>query len=180
MKHKKLLQLIKHFEGVSRYPYLCPAMHLTIGCGHLIKNNDFLLGINGKFMRHIGGFLSQIFKNRLVINQYLKDLFYNPLSPQQVDVLLEKDIAHFAKHIKPLIKVPLLPHQNMALISLTFNIGVTAFKNSTLLKKLNRSEYRQAAQQFDRWIYAKGKRLKGLIKRRSAEKKLFLHDDLSL
>ncbi|MDX8205161.1 lysozyme, partial [Acinetobacter pittii] len=54
------------------------------------------------------------------------------------------------------------------------NIGVGAFKKSTLLKKLNSGDYKGAANQFDVWVNAGGKRLAGLVRRRAIEKKLFL------
>ncbi|MGK3626883.1 glycoside hydrolase family protein, partial [Acinetobacter sp. A11] len=44
----------------------------------------------------------------------------------------------------------------------------------TLLKKLNSGDYKGAANQFDVWVNAGGKRLAGLVRRRALEKKLFL------
>jgi len=61
-----------------------------------------------------------------------------------------------------------------ALASLVYNIGETAFKGSTLLAKLNAGDFKTAADNFDRWIYAGGKRVGGLVSRRAKEKELFL------
>lgn len=61
-----------------------------------------------------------------------------------------------------------------ALASLVYNIGETAFKSSTLLAKLNAGDYNAAADNFDRWINAGGKRNQGLVNRRAKEKGLFL------
>lgn len=72
------------------------------------------------------------------------------------------------------IKVPVTQNQFDALASLTYNIGETAFKNSTLLTKLNNKEYSAAADEFLRWINAGGKRSQGLVNRREDERKLFL------
>jgi lysozyme len=74
-----------------------------------------------------------------------------------------------------LIKVPVTDNQLIALSSLSYNIGINAFKNSTLLKLLNAGTNKSMiAKEFDRWIYAGGKVLDGLVKRRNAEKELFL------
>ncbi|WP_312069487.1 lysozyme, partial [Acinetobacter sp.] len=76
--------------------------------------------------------------------------------------------------VNNLVKVPLSQNQFDALVSLTYNIGSTAFKNSTLLKKLNAKDYAGAADQFLRWNKGGGKVLKGLVRRREAERALFL------
>ena len=59
-------------------------------------------------------------------------------------------------------------------MSLTFNIGTIAFKNSTLLKKLNAGDRVGAADQFLVWNKAGGKVLQGLVNRRQAERAQFL------
>lgn len=56
-----------------------------------------------------------------------------------------------------------------ALISFTFNVGSGAYCSSTLAKLANRGEYVAACQQLYRWVYAGGKILPGLVKRRDAE-----------
>lgn len=47
------------------------------------------------------------------------------------------------------------------------------FAGSTLLRKLSREDYDGAAAKLDRWVYAKGQRLRGLVHRRRAERRLF-------
>lgn len=68
------------------------------------------------------------------------------------------------------IDVPVAPHEAAALVSWSYNIGVNAACNSTLVAKLNAgappSEW---CGELARWIYAKGKRLQGLVNRRQAE-----------
>ncbi|MBL4860894.1 MAG: lysozyme, partial [Acinetobacter sp.] len=61
-----------------------------------------------------------------------------------------------------------------ALVSLAYNIGTGAFSGSTLVKKLNVHDIRGAADQFDVWVNAGGKRMQGLVNRRTVEKALFL------
>lgn len=70
--------------------------------------------------------------------------------------------------------VPLSQNQFDALVSLVYNIGETAFSNSTLLKKLNAKDYQGAADQFPRWNKGGGQVLKGLVRRRADERDLFL------
>lgn len=72
------------------------------------------------------------------------------------------------------VDVPLSCDQLSALCSLIYNIGSEAFKKSTLLKKLNKGDYDGAADEFMRWNKAGGKVLKGLTRRREAERELFL------
>ncbi|MCX8041627.1 MAG: lysozyme, partial [Thermodesulfobacteriaceae bacterium] len=76
--------------------------------------------------------------------------------------------------IKPLIKVSIHPYMFDALLSFTFNVGVYAFKASTLRRRVNAKEWKEAANQFLRWVYARGRKLPGLVKRRQEERKLFL------
>lgn len=61
-----------------------------------------------------------------------------------------------------------------ALVSFAFNVGTHAFEISTLRRKLNREEYLDAADEFLRWVYAGGRKLRGLVRRREAERALFL------
>lgn len=95
------------------------------------------------------------------------------ISENMAELLLDRDIAICEKGILPLLKVDVTENQFSALVSFVFNVGVTAFKDSTLLKRLNNRDT-QCADEFDRWIFADGKKLNGLIKRRQEEKELFL------
>ena len=63
-----------------------------------------------------------------------------------------------------------------ALVDFVFNVGVTAFKNSTLLKKLNAGDYEGADAEFDRWDKVKGVKSLGLSRRRDAEQVVFEKD----
>jgi lysozyme len=84
------------------------------------------------------------------------------------------DLKRFESSVNKLVKVPLSQNQFDALVSLTYNIGSGNFASSTLLKKLNAKDYQGAADQFPRWNKAKGKVLNGLVRRREAERALFL------
>ena len=88
---------------------------------------------------------------------------------------LEMETSQNATDIKKLVTVPLNNNQLNSLISFVYNVGINAFKSSTLLRILNAGADKQTvADQFDRWIYDNGVKVQGLINRRIAEKKLFL------
>lgn len=93
---------------------------------------------------------------------------------EQAKSYMKYDLIEFEHTVNSLVKVPLNQNQFDALVSLTYNIGSGAFKSSTLLKKLNLSDYKGAADQFDVWVNAGGKRMQGLANRRTKEKSLFL------
>lgn len=68
-------------------------------------------------------------------------------------------------------------NQFSALVSLVFNVGGSVVASKTLGKKLRLGDYAGAANEFDKWVYDNGKKLKGLVKRRAEEKALFLKKD---
>lgn len=96
------------------------------------------------------------------------------ISTIQADLYLEHDFEDAEQEVKEVVLVPLSPQQLGALTSFVFNLGIGKLKASTLLKKLNVGDYQGAANEFDKWVYAAGKKLNGLIARRAAEKELFL------
>lgn len=87
--------------------------------------------------------------------------------------LLDKDLDRFESAVNNLVRVSLNQNQFDALVSLTFNIGVNAFKKSTLLRQLNEKDYEGAKDQFKRWNKSSGIVLNGLIRRRKEEELLF-------
>ncbi|OCZ10338.1 lysozyme [Acinetobacter pittii] len=95
-------------------------------------------------------------------------------TPEQAKAYFKHDLAKFEKTVNESVTVPLTQNQFDALVSLTYNIGSGAFNNSTLLKKLNKGDYQGAADQFLVWNKADGKVMKGLVRRREAERALFL------
>lgn len=92
---------------------------------------------------------------------------------EQADEALEKDADKFSRGVGSSISVPLSQKQFDALVSLAFNIGIGAFRSSTLLKKLDASDYAGAAQEFQRWNKNDGEVMLGLTRRRKAEQILF-------
>lgn len=81
------------------------------------------------------------------------------------------DIEKFEKALKQCVIVPLHQHEYDAYISLSYNIGSTAFCTSTLVEVLNKGEYAKACEQILRWDKFKGTAVKGLTIRRQAEYK---------
>jgi GH24 family phage-related lysozyme (muramidase) len=90
--------------------------------------------------------------------------------------------SHVDEVVKPTLKrnVRALITQSMfdALASFAYNVGTGALSKSTLLKDLNSSKYLDSAAGFMQWTKAGGVELAGLVRRRKAEKDLFLKDGL--
>ncbi len=96
------------------------------------------------------------------------------ITQEEAETLLKQDLIIHCNNVTKLVKAPLNQNQFDALVSFEYNVGYTAFQNSTLLKLLNQKKYNEAAEQFDRWVYAGKTKLAGLVNRRKAEKELFL------
>lgn len=101
------------------------------------------------------------------------EVFDEPISNEEADRLLRKDMLLAQNGVLRYIKVPLVFYQFDALVSFTFNLGAAALQRSTLRQKINRGEYESAAHEFERWVYAGGKKLNGLVRRRLAESLLY-------
>ena len=136
---------LKSHEGWSSNPYLDVAKIPTIGYG-------FTYYPNGKKVT----------------------MADNPMSKEEGDRILRKILADFEDAINDLVVVPLTQNQFDALVSFVYNVGINAFKNSTLLRELNMGRYEKAADQFARWNKAGGRVVQGLVNRRRAERSLFL------
>jgi lysozyme len=91
------------------------------------------------------------------------------LSDQEVKDLLKNDLKWCSEAVESSVKVPLHQAQFDALYSLCFNIGGTAFKNSTVVRKLNANDYHGAADAILMW-----NKPAVLEKRRKRERELFL------
>lgn len=95
------------------------------------------------------------------------------ITQEQADELLAQDVARHAIGVYKALQAKLEQHQFDAVVSLAFNVGVSAVRNSTLMKMINRGDVKLAAAQFDRWNKAGGKVLAGLVRRRAAERKMY-------
>ena len=92
---------------------------------------------------------------------------------EQAKFFMSHDLKKFEHAVDQAVKVSIDQNQFDALVSLTYNIGAGAFRNSTLLKKLNVGDYHGASAQFDVWNKASGRVLQGLVNRRTVERTLF-------
>ena len=90
-------------------------------------------------------------------------------SDKGCNALTRKDMQRIADRVDPHIKVPTTETQRAAIYSFAYNVGATATINSTLLKKLNAKDYAGACSELKRWVYAGGKKWKGLMNRRDVE-----------
>lgn len=144
------LSIIRHYEqgpggGVALKAYLCSAGVPTIGWGHTkgVKLGD-------------------------------------TCTEEQAGQWLVEDCNDAERVVNAYVKVPLTQNEFDACVSFTFNVGAGSerlgkpgFMTSTLLRKLNSSDYVGAAAEFPRWNKAKGKVQNGLVKRRAQERALF-------
>lgn len=96
------------------------------------------------------------------------------ITAEQAEALLLADLAVFEKGVLRLLGSVPTQGQFDALVSFAFNLGLQALAGSTLLKKFKVGNTSGAADQFLKWVYADGKVLPGLQKRREAERLMFL------
>lgn len=85
------------------------------------------------------------------------------------ETLLRSDLERFEIAVGQAVRVRLSDNQFAALVSFAFNVGTEAFRKSTLLKKLNAGQYDAVPAELMKWVNVKGKRVQGLVNRRSAE-----------
>jgi len=95
----------------------------------------------------------------------------------QADAALAQDITTFSALVDKVVPGGLTSNQFSALVSFAYNLGVPTLRHSTLLTKLNALDVQGAADQFPEWCHSCGKELPGLVKRRAAERALFLTPD---
>lgn len=94
------------------------------------------------------------------------------ITPPRALVRLLEDANEYEKAVKRCAPVPMYQHEFDAYVSLTYNIGPSAFCSSTLARRLLYGDYSGACEQILRWDKFQGKPLRGLTKRRQAEYRL--------
>jgi lysozyme len=142
-------EFIKRHEGVIQGIYRDPVGLLTGGIGHLIDP----LEKGPQNIRWAEG--------HKVCDHQVRDWF-------------EQDVIEVEDAVTRLVVTQLSQKGFDALVSFTFNVGIKAFRNSTLLRKLNFGRVEEAAEEFPRWNKSRGKVLPGLVRRRREEKEMFL------
>lgn len=143
--------LIKSFEGFSTTPYRDTNQLLTIGWGHLLTKDELS---SGKLMRIEDGSVR----------------WTKGISVPEAELLLAFDLRQAENAVNDFICVELNQNQFDALVSFAFNVGVGAFLNSTLRKKLNKGLYQEVPRELRRWTKdAQGHDVMGLVRRREQE-----------
>jgi GH24 family phage-related lysozyme (muramidase) len=149
------IQLIKSFEGCHNSPYRCPAGLWTIGYGHVLYPDQARLKTDER-----ASYALKPEHNRL-------------WDADEIDSLLEKDLLRHSVGVRRLCPAA-VDRQLDALVSFSYNCGLGSLQSSTLRMKFNRGDYSGAADEFLKWNKAGGKVLRGLERRREAERALFL------
>lgn len=93
-------------------------------------------------------------------------------TPAECDALLERELQRAVDAVDRQVLVPLPDTRRAALASFVYNVGEGQLARSTLLRKLNAGDVRGACAELSRWVYAGGKKLGGLVRRRAAEREL--------
>lgn len=95
---------------------------------------------------------------------------------RECDLLMWNDLQPVKKAVDGMVKIPLGEYQRAALYSFTYNVGISAFSKSTLLKRLNSGDVDGACEELRRWVYAGGMKFRGLMNRRDMERSMCLAD----
>lgn len=137
--------LIESFEGFSPTMYLDAAGLPTIGYGTLIDEAD---------------------------EQWLKTA---TIDRSQAEQLLRDEMSYMEKRINMMLKnLNINQNQYDSLCSFAYNVGVENLRKSTLLRKVMANSFDPSIKnEFLRWVYANGRRLPGLITRRTKEAELY-------
>ena len=147
------IDFIKSVEGVKNFVYADSAGLPTIGVGHLLTQDELT---SGKI--HIDG---KAYK------------YHEGLPDDVIDRLLLRDLHIAELVVNSNVKVKLTQSQYNALVSFAFNVGVGAFRKSTLLRVLNESNYIDVSHQMRRWVFSAGQQIRGLKNRREKEIELW-------
>jgi lysozyme len=95
-------------------------------------------------------------------------------TPKQCSDMLAKRLPQYADAIAPCIKTPISDKEYVAYTSAAYNFGSAGFCRSTIAKRLAAGDRRGACDALMQWVHAQGRVVKGLVNRRTAERKLCL------
>jgi lysozyme len=157
--------LMHRYEGFRSKPYLCPAHIWTIGYGHVLYQDQIRLPVIRK-----EGYAGQI------RNEYpLKPEDNRVWTKNEIDKLFRDDVALFERGVLRLVPgVSGRQGSFDALVSFAFNAGLGNLQRSQIRMRANRDDWEGAADALMDWTKGGGKVLPGLVKRRQAERSLFL------
>ena len=149
--------LIKAFEGCHNTPYLCPAKLWTIGYGHVLYPEQTRLKADERPAYP------------------LKPEYNRVWDADEIDALLQEDLQRFEAGVLRLCPAAADNDSHFdAIVSFSFNVGLGNLQASTLRMKYNRGDFEGAADEFLKWRKSNGVVLRGLERRREAERALFL------
>ncbi|THA00327.1 lysozyme [Rodentibacter pneumotropicus] len=138
------MEIIGNAEGCRRDPYQCPADVLTVGIGSTAAGGE------------------SINPNKRYTDKEIADRWANDLH------IAERCVNQYAKGRT-------LPQGTFdSMTSIVFNVGCGAMRKSTMFRKANAGDYVGACNEFPKWVYAGGKKLRGLEIRREKERQLCL------
>jgi lysozyme len=106
-----------------------------------------------------------------VVNPQQRQQFASGITAERAEALLRQDVQTAERSVLRLITVPLTDGQFDALVSFTFNLGAGALQRSTLRRRVNRGDHAGVPPEFRKWVWAGGRKLEGLVRRRDAEMK---------
>jgi lysozyme len=158
--------LMHRFEGFRNKPYLCPAHIWTIGYGHVLYQEQIRLPV----VRVEGKNIPMIRKE-----MPMRAEDNRAFTKAEIDELFRIDVGTFERGVLRLVPgVDGRQGAFDALVSISFNFGLGNLQRSTIRMKANRGDWEGAADAFRVWTKGGGKVLPGLVKRREAERTLFL------
>ena len=169
---KKLVAVVLWCLGIFA------VIHLTNRYTHIEENVMAIAESTLSFITNEEGFRNRAYKDSkglltIGVGHLIKEsephLINATLTDEQVKELLRSDLKWCSEAVETSVKVPLAQNQFDALYSLCFNIGETAFRKSTVVRKLNENDYKGAADAILMW-----NKPEVLVKRRQRERALFL------
>ena len=98
---------------------------------------------------------------------------YKIITQEKAVQILENDLRRMERSVLKYINVEINDDQFAALVSFTFNVGSAALQRSVLRQKINYGHYDDGAKEFLKWVYAGGRKIMGLVRRRNIESNLF-------
>lgn len=146
---EQALEIIGNAEGCRRDAYKCPADVLTVGIGSTEASGE------------------KIDPTRKYSDQEIADRWRKDIK------IAESCVIHNVEH-RTYGKRPLPQGLFDALVSITFNVGCGKMKQSTMYQKARAGNVVGACDELRKWVYAGGKKLRGLEIRREKERQLCL------
>jgi GH24 family phage-related lysozyme (muramidase) len=141
------VEIVKHFEGMRTTAYQDSVGIWTIGYGHTSMAGPPSVSPG------------------------------MTITAAEAESILRQDLGVFEKGVADAASKSTSDDQFSAMVSFSFNVGLGAYRDSTLLKKHNAGDHAGAADEFLRWVYAGDQVLPGLQRRRNAERALYLSQD---